>query len=85
MTLALTGHAVARGIAIGQAHVAERSELEIGEYRIQPEDIGNEIQRFRDAMSSAREQLEELSARISPNAGTATPRTGGRPGRTART
>ena len=33
MTLALTGHAVGRGIAIGRSHLAEGSELEIGEYR----------------------------------------------------
>jgi len=71
MTLALTGHGVARGIAIGQAHLAERSELEIGEYRIQPEDVENEIRRLRNAMAAAREQLEELCARVSKNAGTA--------------
>lgn len=71
MTLALTGYSVARGIAIGQTHLAERNELEIGEYRIQPQDIENEIRRFRDAMSSAREQLEQLSARVGKKAGAA--------------
>lgn len=70
MTLALTGHAVARGIAIGQSHLVERSELEIVEYRIQPEDIESEVQRFRAALILARGQLEQLSARISQNAGT---------------
>jgi hypothetical protein len=39
MTLALTGHAVARGISIGQIHLAERNELEIGEFRIQPGEV----------------------------------------------
>ncbi len=34
MTLALTGHGVARGIAIGRCHLVERNELDIGEYRI---------------------------------------------------
>jgi phosphotransferase system enzyme I (PtsI) len=71
MTLALTGHAVARGIAIGQSHLVERNELEIGEYRIRPEDIENEVQRFRAALILARQQLEQLSARISQNAGSA--------------
>ena len=70
MTLALTGHAVARGIVIGQSHLVERNELEIGEYRIQPEDIENEIQRFRAALLSTRQQLEQLSARVSQSAGT---------------
>ncbi len=71
MTLALTGHAVARGIAIGQSHLVEHNELEIGEYRIRPEDIENEVQRFRAALILARQQLEQLAARISQNAGTA--------------
>ena len=34
MTLALTGHAVARGIVIGRTHLSVRNELEIGEFRI---------------------------------------------------
>ena len=39
MTLALTGHAVGRGIAIGRSHLAEGSELEIGEYRIAADEV----------------------------------------------
>lgn len=70
MTLALTGHAVARGIAIGQAHLAERNELEIGEYRIQAGDVDKEVRRFHAAMSAARNQLQQLSLRLSQNAGT---------------
>ena len=69
MTLALTGHAVARGIAIGQTHLAERNELEIGEYRIQPQDVENEVTRFRDALSEAKHQLENLSSQINQAAG----------------
>ena len=34
MSLTLRGHAVAPGIAIGRIHLAERNELDIGEYRI---------------------------------------------------
>jgi len=70
MTIALTGHAVARGIAIGQTHLVERNELEIGEYHIQPGDVEGEIRRLRDAMTGAREQLEAIYTRISGNAGT---------------
>lgn len=70
MTLALTGHAVARGIAIGQGHLAERNELEIGEYRIRPEDVETELRRFRDALTLSREQLQQLSDRVSQSAGT---------------
>ena len=59
MTLALTGHAVASGIAIGQTHLAERNELEIGEYRIEPEDVAKEITRYHQAVDAARKQLDE--------------------------
>lgn len=71
MTLALTGHGVSRGIAIGQAHLAERNELEIGEYRILAENVDAEVRRLRDALRTAREQLELLSDRVTHSAGTA--------------
>ena len=69
MTLALTGHAVTSGIAIGQTHLAERNELEIGEYRIEPEDVAKEITRYHQAVDAARKQLDELAQRISRNVG----------------
>jgi phosphotransferase system enzyme I (PtsI) len=71
MTLALTGQAVSRGIAIGLAHLAERNELEIGEYRIQPDTVDAEVARLRVAIQSARQQLEALAQRVSHSAGTA--------------
>lgn len=64
MTLALSGHAVARGIAIGRCHLAERNELDIGEYRIGPEEVEAEIKRYRKALDAARRQLEELADRV---------------------
>ena len=64
MTLALTGHGVARGIAIGRCHVVERNEFEIGEHRIESSDVEQEIRRFRDAVEAARQQLNELSDSI---------------------
>ena len=69
MTLALTGHAVASGIAIGQTHLAERNELEIEEYRIEREDVKKEITRYHQAVDAARNQLDELAQRISRNVG----------------
>ena len=69
MTLALTGHGVARGIAIGRCHLAERNELDISEYRIGPEEVEREVQRFRNAVDAARGQLEELSSRMTHNVG----------------
>jgi phosphotransferase system enzyme I (PtsI) len=69
MTLALTGHAVTSGIAIGQTHLAERNELEIEEYRIERKDVETEIKRYRQAVDAARKQLSELAKRISRNVG----------------
>ena len=66
MSLTLKGHAVAPGIAIGRVHVAERNELDIVEYRIGRDDVDNEIQRYRNAVDAAREQLVELAERIDP-------------------
>lgn len=69
MTLALTGHAVGRGIAIGRSHLAERSELDISEYRIGPDEVEREIRRYRNALDAARRQLEELAGRVIRNVG----------------
>jgi phosphotransferase system enzyme I (PtsI) len=69
MTLALTGHAVARGIAIGRCHLVERNELDIGEYRIGVDEVEREIQRYRNAVEAAGRQLEELAGRVIKNVG----------------
>lgn len=70
MTLALTGYGVADGIAIGKAHVAERSEVKIGEFRIEESEAGLEVQRYRQAMAAASEQLESLGRKLGPETGT---------------
>jgi phosphotransferase system enzyme I (PtsI) len=64
MTLALTGYAVGKGIAIGRCHLAERNELEIGEHRIEPDAVEKEIRRYSQAVAAARQQLTELAARV---------------------
>lgn len=66
MSLTLKGHAVAPGIAIGRIHLAERNELDIVEYRIGRDDVENEIQRYRNAVDAARDQLVALADRIDP-------------------
>ena len=68
MTLALAGHGVSRGIAIGRCHLVVRNELEIGEHRIAAGEVDNEIRRYRDAVQAAREQLEELAKRMDQGA-----------------
>jgi phosphotransferase system enzyme I (PtsI) len=66
MSLALSGIGVSRGIAIGRAHVLLRGSIEVLE-SILPEDlIENEVERFLQAVHSARLQLESLRERIPP-------------------
>lgn len=69
MTLALTGHAVSRGIAIGRSHLAEHSELDIVEYGIGADEVDTELRRLHMAIDSARQQLEELARRVIRNVG----------------
>jgi phosphotransferase system enzyme I (PtsI) len=71
MTLALTGHPVASGIAIGRTHLVEQNELEIVEYRIRQEEVEAEIDRYRRAVEAARAQLETLTGRVTANVGDA--------------
>jgi len=66
MSLALSGIGVSRGIAIGRAHVLLRGSIEVLE-SVLPEDlIENEVERFLQAVNSARQQLESLRERIPP-------------------
>lgn len=69
MTLALTGHGAADGIAIGRVHLAERSEAVIGEYRIPESDVDNEIERLQKAIHQAHEQLQSLGDKLSTETG----------------
>jgi len=55
MTIALHGVGVSRGIAIGNVHLIESDQLDIHEYTIQNSLIDKEIQRFEEALTSARQ------------------------------
>ncbi|MEJ2534892.1 MAG: phosphoenolpyruvate--protein phosphotransferase [Gammaproteobacteria bacterium] len=69
MTLALSGHAVESGIAIGRAHNIQRNEIEIGEYAVEPSQVAAECDRLRQAAGEARRHLEELAERLRTSAG----------------
>jgi len=71
VTLALSGHAVVDGIAVGQTHIIQRNELNIGEYRVKATDVDAEIRRLRNALQSASKHLEGLATRIRQSAGKA--------------
>jgi len=66
MSLALSGIGVSRGIAIGKAHVLLRGSIEVLESALPEELIENEVERFLQAVHSARQQLESLRERIPP-------------------
>lgn len=69
MTLALSGQVVEPGIAIGQAHNIQRNEIEIGEYRIEREQVEAEVERLLHAAGEARDHLEALAERLAKAAG----------------
>jgi phosphotransferase system enzyme I (PtsI) len=66
MSLALSGIGVSRGIAIGRAHVLLRGSIEVLESVLPEGLIENEVERFLQAVNSARQQLESLRERIPP-------------------
>lgn len=69
MTLALSGHVVEAGIAIGRAHNLQRSEIEIAEYAISAAQADDEIARLRQAASHTHTHLVELAGRVRASAG----------------
>lgn len=71
MTLALCGHPVVDGIAVGQTHIIRRNELNIGEYRIEAGGVEQEIERLRNALAAAIRHLEQMALRIRSTAGQA--------------
>jgi len=64
MTIALHGMGVSRGIAIGKVHLIERDQLDIHEYTVQNSLIDEEVQRFEEAVTSARQQLRAIKKHI---------------------
>lgn len=69
MTLALSGHMVEDGIAIGRAHNLQHNEIEIGEHRIGKKRVTAEIVRLRRAVAEARDNLVALAGRVQDSVG----------------
>ena len=66
----LAGIGVARGIAIGRAHLLSPSELEVRQVTIERRDVLHEIARLTRAFAAVREELDDLKAGIAPEAPT---------------
>jgi len=64
MTIALHGMGVSRGIAIGNVHIIEHDQLEVHEYPIDRGSIEREVERFEQAVTSARQQLRAIRKHI---------------------
>ena len=66
----LTGRGVSAGIAVGRAVVAVREARQV-RYRLAASGVDRERQRFRIARERTRQELEEISARVTRTAGPA--------------
>ena len=66
MSLWLSGIGVSRGIAIARVQKLHGGDLEIAEYPVGPEELDQEIERFRDAQQQALAQLRAVRSRIPP-------------------
>jgi phosphotransferase system enzyme I (PtsI) len=64
MTFSLHGVGVSRGCAIGKTALLQRNQPEITEYTIPEAILEDEVQRFLDGVARARQQLQEIRARL---------------------
>ena len=64
MTIALHGMGVSRGIAIGKVHVVKRDQLDVREYSIRKHRVDDEVKRFENALTHARQQLRAIREHI---------------------
>jgi len=65
---ALTGVGVARGIAIGRAHLLAPSELDVRQVKIERRDVVHEIARLTRAFAAVQDELDQLRGGIAPDA-----------------
>ncbi len=64
MTISLQGVSVSRGIAIGPVHIVQHDQLDVREYSIRNSQLEDEVLRFNDAISDARQQLRAIRNHI---------------------
>ena len=64
MTIALYGHGISRGIAIGNVHIIQHDQLDIREYTIDANQADREVRRFENAVTNARQQLRAIRNHI---------------------
>jgi phosphoenolpyruvate-protein phosphotransferase (PTS system enzyme I) len=64
VTISLQGVSVSRGIAIGSVHIIQHDQLDVREYSIRNTQLDDEVSRFYDAISNARQQLRAIRDHI---------------------
>lgn len=65
MTLILNGTGVSSGIAIGEVLVFQNDKFDITEYKIPLDQIDNEVTRYREAITTAKDNLQDIRQHIS--------------------
>ena len=60
MALIISGLGVSRGIAIGRAHLLTRGSEEVLERTLRPDEIADEVKRFKRAVDGAAKQLRKI-------------------------
>lgn len=68
MALIVTGIGVSRGIAIGNVHLLNRGAPEVFERKLEDHEIDAEVERFKDAVDGAAEQLSGIRNTIPEDA-----------------
>ncbi|HVJ61014.1 MAG TPA: phosphoenolpyruvate-utilizing N-terminal domain-containing protein, partial [Burkholderiaceae bacterium] len=62
------GIGVARGIAIGRAHLLAPSELDVRHFNIERRDVLHEVARLNNAFSVVRAEIDALRDHVAPGA-----------------
>jgi phosphotransferase system enzyme I (PtsI) len=68
MSFTIHGIGVSGGIAIGHAHLVSHARLEVAHYALPPEQVADEVARFRSAVDAVRAELQALRATVPASA-----------------
>lgn len=68
MALIVSGIGVSKGIAIGNVHLLNRGALEVFERKLEEHEIDSEVERFKDAVDQATQQLRGIRDTIPEDA-----------------
>ncbi len=67
MSIYISGIGVSKGIAIGEAYLLAREQVDVSQQILSPAEIQPEIKRFKQAMKLASKQLHDIKKKIAKN------------------